>query len=134
MRISDWSSDVCSSDLIAIDPSIGRRRRIGREVRPIAAVIAQIDLASLIAQPRRRIRLGAQAERPFRDAVQAVTRNITVRRTVGAAGKSRQAWRTAETDNFGTAEGATGIGAEATHEADRDTTHTNPRPPLAGLR
>src|SRR3546814_11690269 len=72
MRISDWSSDVCSSDLIAIDPSIGRRRRIGREVRPIAAVIAQIDLASLIEQPRRRIRLGAEAERPFRDAWQAL--------------------------------------------------------------
>src|SRR3546814_4744467 len=123
MRISDWSSDVCSSDLqagvarpdeqlvdivlveriahpgkdiesslgpeprpeirqrIAIDPSIGRRRRIGREVRPIAAVIAQIDLASLIEQPRRRIRLGAEAERPFRDAWQALTRNITDRKS-----------------------------------------------------
>src|SRR3546814_8583530 len=101
MRISDWSSDVCSSDLIAIDPSIGRRRRIGREVRPIAAVIAQIDLASLIEQPRRRIRLGAEAERPFRDAWQALTRNITVRRTVGAARQFGRAWRIDDTDIFG---------------------------------
>src|SRR3546814_14778036 len=32
MRISDWSSDVCSSDLI--ERLVGRRRRIGAACRP----------------------------------------------------------------------------------------------------
>src|SRR3546814_5840506 len=35
MRISDWSSDVCSSDLLAHDfriaPNVGRRRRVMRQ-------------------------------------------------------------------------------------------------------
>src|SRR3546814_1488801 len=30
MRISDWSSDVCSSDLQAFPDGIGKRGRIGR--------------------------------------------------------------------------------------------------------
>src|SRR3546814_3534398 len=33
MRISDWSSDVCSSDLFALEPRIGDRPAIGRPAR-----------------------------------------------------------------------------------------------------
>src|SRR3546814_5568938 len=37
MRISDWSSDVCSSDLVAAPPRIGRERgRIAEHVAGIA--------------------------------------------------------------------------------------------------
>src|SRR3546814_5153381 len=57
MRISDWSSDVCSSDLLApvtraleagpvgIDPRICRDRRIepGEHVAPLAAVLIARD-------------------------------------------------------------------------------------------
>src|SRR3546814_2108647 len=37
MRISDWSSDVCSSDLAAVEPASGRAGMIG----DVAAVVAE---------------------------------------------------------------------------------------------
>src|SRR3546814_9514840 len=33
MRISDWSSDVCSSDLTAVGARIGNVRRLGQRLR-----------------------------------------------------------------------------------------------------
>src|SRR3546814_6807883 len=40
MRISDWSSDVCSSDLLLIMPFIGAGRRIERDDRGEEPVVA----------------------------------------------------------------------------------------------
>src|SRR3546814_15620657 len=45
MRISDWSSDVCSSDLVPLDPS-GQRRdslRFSPEARALEQVAAEDD-------------------------------------------------------------------------------------------
>src|SRR3546814_11228835 len=39
MRISDWSSDVCSSDLFRWDDAIRRSRRFGRLFRAIETVL-----------------------------------------------------------------------------------------------
>src|SRR3546814_9413061 len=45
MRISDWSSDVCSSDLIRL--GVDRRHRL--LVRPVGAAVAPLGLAFLYA-------------------------------------------------------------------------------------
>src|SRR3546814_3116013 len=45
MRISDWSSDVCSSDLVAI--------RLGRRLRLLPRFMAGMGLEDLIARQRR---------------------------------------------------------------------------------
>src|SRR3546814_7228053 len=41
MRISDWSSDVCSSDLVAIERKIADRPQTGN----LTAIVTAIDLA-----------------------------------------------------------------------------------------
>src|SRR3546814_5918287 len=99
----------------------------------MAVVLAQIDMSSRIEQPRRSVRLGSEAERPFRDAWQALTLNITVRRTVGAARQFGRAWRIDETDIFGVGVGAIGIGAEALARPDREIGLDTLRPHLAGV-
>src|SRR3546814_16473285 len=100
----------------------------------MAVVLAQIDMSSRIEQPRRSVRLGSEAERPFRDAWQALTRNITVRRTVGAARQFGRAWRLAETDIFGVGAGDIVIGAEALARPAREIGLVPLRPHLAALR
>src|SRR3546814_18700583 len=52
MRISDWSSDVCSSDLVAAE--LGRHRAVLEVfgVEQIIDVGIERDIASLDAQPR----------------------------------------------------------------------------------
>src|SRR5690606_34514343 len=67
---------------IALDPGIGRRRRVRRPVRPIAAVIAEIELPILVEELRLRIDLGPEGKGPFRNPRQPLARNIAVRRTV----------------------------------------------------
>src|SRR3546814_4647349 len=50
MRISDWSSDVCSSDLeAAIDWLL---RRVDRDLSSLARLLDQLDRASLAEQRR----------------------------------------------------------------------------------
>src|SRR3546814_1147641 len=46
MRISDWSSDVCSSDLVVLKPDIGSRGRGVAVIRDEAALIAYLTRAS----------------------------------------------------------------------------------------
>src|SRR3546814_13921794 len=54
MRISDWSSDVCSSDLVAVRrPQAGHRRTTGRTPASGGAVAALVELPS----GRHRVRL-----------------------------------------------------------------------------
>src|SRR3546814_20359543 len=61
MRISDWSSDVCSSDLAALDrqrmPLEGRARAIGNE-RNIETVAKLDDLDDLSSVAHKRHRIG----------------------------------------------------------------------------
>src|SRR3546814_1155799 len=49
MRISDWSSDVCSSDLLAIDPHriVGFGEQRGRHIEAWGVAVQQIT-ASLV--------------------------------------------------------------------------------------
>src|SRR3546814_4924406 len=47
MRISDWSSDVCSSDLPAVGRSLGKK--IGRGKRRVAEEILLAGIAALRA-------------------------------------------------------------------------------------
>src|SRR3546814_3445124 len=48
MRISDWSSDVCSSDLlgeaVGVDHSFARQRLIGAHQREVDVVVAGVRL------------------------------------------------------------------------------------------
>src|SRR3546814_2884172 len=41
MRISDWSSDVCSSDLLDCGPDLGRRRALVSRRCELGAVVGQ---------------------------------------------------------------------------------------------
>src|SRR3546814_14023422 len=50
MRISDWSSDVCSSDLVLVDDTVGLLRRTLGEQLEIAMVLAP-DLWPVLADP-----------------------------------------------------------------------------------
>src|SRR3546814_7731186 len=56
MRISDWSSDVCSSDLLCARPSVGRcpRRKARRDEssRAIFAYRRFLRLRSFVWMPR----------------------------------------------------------------------------------
>src|SRR3546814_6182438 len=62
IRISDWSSDVCSSDLVVLDAA-GRRREVA--VRAGGAQDQQVDAGRLDAGLLDRLppRLGRQARR-----------------------------------------------------------------------
>src|SRR3546814_16399605 len=48
MRISDWSSDVCSSDLLLLHPST----MAGRNVVGLVLVVAVFFVASALAAPQ----------------------------------------------------------------------------------
>src|SRR3546814_19188672 len=51
MRISDWSSDVCSSDLIGADRVHHRARRLAlEELEPFGLRLADIPVAELGSQ------------------------------------------------------------------------------------
>src|SRR3546814_7285294 len=50
MRISDWSSDVCSSDLQVIASVAARDRQAGEDVAADAAQVARQQLADVLAQ------------------------------------------------------------------------------------
>src|SRR3546814_10380109 len=62
MRISDWSSDVCSSDLIAVelahDQQVDRRRDFGTQRRAVLQPGEQLGRAQIGEQPES----GTQAE------------------------------------------------------------------------
>src|SRR3546814_6458636 len=67
MRISDWSSDVCSSDLRRRIPAVEDRAPFGRQHRADAlaasASPAGVDGAVLAALPPRRVSLTHLADR-----------------------------------------------------------------------
>src|SRR3546814_4234532 len=73
MRISDWSSDVCSSDLFHHQPVAGARRRRARERAPPQAVERRARCAagrrhlSQAELPRRRA-AGDEFDDPYRPA------------------------------------------------------------------
>src|SRR3546814_4532570 len=67
MRISDWSSDVCSSDLYSGSPNNGYVVRVvpdGWEYQPFADVTQQSDrkLVELLESPDAKARQAAQFE------------------------------------------------------------------------
>src|SRR3546814_10786293 len=76
MRISDWSSDVCSSDLIYAADAAGRGAGCGREQRP--------------PQPR-------LARRPARTAYRATDRSAAA----AFAGQAEQEHRRSEESRVG---------------------------------
>src|SRR3546814_17769625 len=47
MRISDWSSDVCSSDLLAIMPTV----MVGSALGIIAYVVGRVDYSTYLLFP-----------------------------------------------------------------------------------
>src|SRR3546814_13443264 len=63
MRISDWSSDVCSSDLTAVGKKLGRALN-GRLCSPISRVLCGIARNRVDAQRGDAMR-GEGAQRPF---------------------------------------------------------------------
>src|SRR3546814_10775532 len=72
MRISDWSSDLCSSDLIGVvDPIIVRLEqfRIGRRGGQVESELALIGRAISDLQPERQLIGGEQAARIDRKSV-----------------------------------------------------------------
>src|SRR3546814_13580622 len=51
MRISDWSSDVCSSDLSGVDRGLVEARRIGLdELEPVFGVLAHQSVDQVLDQ------------------------------------------------------------------------------------
>src|SRR3546814_20237341 len=71
MRISDWSSDVCSSDLVDLAGDRGGRRG-DREFAQYAAdpVGVRRDPRLCLGKPRRRTIMGREAEREAFGAVE----------------------------------------------------------------
>src|SRR3546814_18978642 len=59
MRISDWSSDVCSSDVLSCAPGEGRFPLIGR----VAQMIQWVLSARIGAQPDQQLRGDRPAQR-----------------------------------------------------------------------
>src|SRR3546814_11999650 len=47
MRISDWSSDVCSSDLIDVDRRVGDRVQLDVAHQDVVAVLADLDVVEM---------------------------------------------------------------------------------------
>src|SRR3546814_2637730 len=52
MRISDWSSDVCSSDLLRLDDNIGEPRQPGIDVVALAAKLKRGVVGFAVAMDR----------------------------------------------------------------------------------
>src|SRR3546814_2278558 len=74
MRISDWSSDVCSSDLFRAQPAAAVRERDDLQQMTIrvveihaTAIIPAIDLARSLAE-----RIGPEGKSPLLDAAENV--------------------------------------------------------------
>src|SRR3546814_16581774 len=92
MRISDWSSDVCSSDLLLTDD---QRRQLllddGHQLARMGAVVAVVDLAD---QPGLRVDPGDDGA-PAGDAIAAASDHLAQRelrseeRRVGKEGVSQ---------------------------------------------
>src|SRR3546814_14373847 len=72
MRISDWSSDVCSSDLGDAWDAVRRDRHAGQE-RPVALLVAGLG--------------GGERGRPHRAAVEAAPERHDARPPRGATGQ-----------------------------------------------
>src|SRR3546814_12766726 len=120
MRISDWSSDVCSSDLTAC--SVAKKAAMMTKIRmpPMKATIAMIDcrvglwpdrraLSSVVTTsataPRGCTRIGGAAERQAR--WQMLDRDrMTVRATNDGRGSSAALWPRLGTQETGFLEGS----------------------------
>src|SRR3546814_948220 len=83
MRISDWSSDVCSSDLLGADGDAGEFRPLGRGHVLRAGGLA--DLSGVVVAARRYHRAGAPE-----DAVDGCCCRIAPRGIVVDAGSLAQ--------------------------------------------
>src|SRR3546814_395742 len=101
MRISDWSSDVCSSDLFHHQPVAGARRRRARERAPPQAVERRARCAagrrhlSQAELPRRRA-AGDEFDDPYRPADD---RRPGARKE-GQRHPPRRIWRLCAADQF----------------------------------
>src|SRR3546814_19360029 len=87
MRISDWSSDVCSSDLAALDAETRLLVRGERHLRVERTMLVDPDAAAF--EPRRDFRGGGDIAAPDR-AAEREGRGVGARqdRKSGVAGKS----------------------------------------------
>src|SRR3546814_14155195 len=66
MRISDWSSDVCSSDLYAADQNAGHRRGLPRAVSGQLPARPVGNVAPVESHPRARRPVVHRAKQPGR--------------------------------------------------------------------
>src|SRR3546814_4476311 len=96
MRISDWSSDVCSSDLIVIAVDLGREQPgIGEQFKPFQRLEACLDFCAVCRGPLRVAdhersdhRIGIDVERQLKPPV-IVEKDVGVEeRKGGGWGKS----------------------------------------------
>src|SRR3546814_16022137 len=64
MRISDWSSDVCSSDLLhlAVDVGLGA---LARNAQDEAAAAAEVELVDEVGQPALALQREVTGPRPL---------------------------------------------------------------------
>src|SRR3546814_8764177 len=77
MRISDWSSDVCSSDLVALCRRVaggGGPAKLGQGDDPVSAQVVAADQQALA------FHIGEKPFRPSRGAAAADAGNLCVRR------------------------------------------------------
>src|SRR3546814_9770097 len=77
MRISDWSSDVCSSDLCKTYPAPGRKHPVSTYLRPHEILGQGHPRYPLRVVPASRWRLCAIARDRFRGLVQLVRRILS---------------------------------------------------------
>src|SRR3546814_4433922 len=79
MRISDWSSDVCSSDLIGLHPIVGVPRWL--------AGIAQLEDVGDIAGHRRAIGAGGTIEGAAINAVATIADRLEIEPAIERAAR-----------------------------------------------
>src|SRR5690606_29730950 len=74
---------------VAVDPAVDRRRRVRREPRAVAAVVAEVGFAIDAEQRDRHVAFGAERERPLGHAGQPLAGDVAVRRADTARGTRR---------------------------------------------
>src|SRR3546814_18924372 len=88
MRISDWSSDVCSSDLallvtMSVHQRAVRRDRPKLEIQPATFVLTQQELLEQERLPRQRRRLVARQQGDRKSVVSG--KRVSVRGDLGGS-------------------------------------------------
>src|SRR3546814_18453477 len=90
MRISDWSSDVCSSDLLGVGEQRGEQFDGG--VQALAQRAATEDVERLVGEIDRGLDVHAQRQQFGGDGIDAA-RELAVQRAAGGAGEIGRASR-----------------------------------------